>query len=129
MVTWAISQVTGKKTQNSNQNNKTQKREREFLQFYEITSEKSNKIHLPIKQERERERERELKKLTLKMRLLFLADHAKPPLKCKVQTNTKISPAIANTCAANVKGSALTLKAMLQPKPKPKLSLSLFLFF
>ena len=110
-----------KKTQNSNQNNKTQKREREFLQFYEITSEKSNKIHRPMKQERGRE----LKKLTLKMRLLFLADHAKPPLKCKVQTNTKISPAIANTCAANVKGSALTLKAMLQPKPKPKLSLFL----
>lgn len=65
-------------------------------------------INLKERTQRERERER----LTLKMRFLFVASHAKPPLKCMFQTKTRTKAAIASVCATNVNGIAGTLNAI-----------------
>lgn len=67
-------------------------------------------INLEERTQKERERERE--RLTLKMRFLFVASHAKPPLKCMFQTKTRTKAAIASVCATNVNGIAGTLNAI-----------------
>jgi hypothetical protein len=57
-------------------------------------------------------REREKVGLTLKMRLLLVDSHAKPPLKSIVQTNTKTSREIPSACTTKVNGRAGTRKAI-----------------
>ena len=123
-------QKTKRKLQNPEERKRDRERgrERELLQFYktpQITTkhicmhDKKLKTLQEIQQKpptqeakRERKIELELEKLTLKMRLLLEASHAKPPLKSKVQTNTRTRPKIASTCATNVKGIALTPSTM-----------------
>ena len=73
-------------------------------------------------QEREREREREKVGLTLKMRLLLVDSHAKPPLKSIVQTNTKTSREIPSACTTRVNGIAGTPKAIASLSSSSSLS-------
>jgi hypothetical protein len=139
-IDWRTNRAGAPKSLTKNHNNfpsPTHKRTNPTLPYIEMTKIKqiSSESH---KGEREREsfyhnqtlqtsrdteRERERDGLTLKMRLLLVDFHAKPPLKSIVQTNTKTSPEIPSACTTKVNGTAGTPKAIAS---LPRLSLSSF---
>lgn len=89
-----------------------------FTKIIEVVNTEARRRHFPQKQtvaeknKTETETERERAYLTLKMRFLLVASHAKPPRKYMDQTRTRTKVETPSACTTNVNGVADTPSAI-----------------